>query len=303
MQLLTHESTRKLDETSIRRTFVAGPMGWLDVGHTRLAYWRFGTGPDLVFVHGWPLHAATFRRILPVLARDFTCHLFDLPGAGRSRPTPETPFGLVEHAETLRRAVDRLDLPHYALLAHDSGAVFARLVAASDARVRALVMGNTEIPGHRPKVVEMYVALGKIPGATALTRLLMHARRVRHSSIGFGGCFTDVSYADGDFHELFVAPILESSDAMRGQMGLVRHLDFSVVDRLDETHARIQIPTFLCWGEHDPFFPLAKAQAMLAGFAGGAELDVIADARLFAHEDHAPRFASSVSSFLARVHR
>src|SRR5262245_5001990 len=121
MQIAHHDSPRKLDETSIRRSFVSGPMAFVDLGHTRLAYWRFGSGPDLVFVHGWPLHSATFRRILPVLAREYTCHLVDLPGAGRSRTTAETPFGLAEHADTLRRAVDELGLERYSLLAHDSG--------------------------------------------------------------------------------------------------------------------------------------------------------------------------------------
>lgn len=276
-------------------------MAFVDVEHTRLAYWRFGAGPDLVFVHGWPLHSATFRRILPVLARDYTCHLVDLPGAGRSKPTADTPFGLEEHADTLRRAVDRLGLESYSLLAHDSGAVFARLLAASDARVRALVAGNTEIPGHRPKVVEMYVAMTKIPGATALTRLLMRSGTVRRSGLGFGGCFSDPRYVDGEFHELFVAPILESARAMHDQTQLVRHLDFGVVDRLDDAHAKMKAPTLLLWGERDPFFPLEKAKRMLPSFRGGAELDVIADARLFAHEDHAERFASSASAFLRRA--
>jgi haloalkane dehalogenase len=301
MQIIHQDSARKLDETSIRRSFVSGPTSWIDVGHTRLAYWRFGDGPDLVFVHGWPLHSATFRRILPTLARDYTCHLLDLPGAGRSRPTSDTPFGLEEHADTLRRAVDRIGLERYSLLAHDSGAVFARLLAASDSRVRALVMGNTEIPGHRPKVVEMYVALTKLPGATELVRLAMHSRRVRHSRIGFGSCFSDPSYADGEFHDLFVAPMLQSALAMRDQTELVRHLDFGVVDRMEETHAHIQAPTLLVWGELDPFFPLEKARRMMPGFRGGAELDVISGARLFAHEDHAPRFASSAAEFLARA--
>lgn len=276
-------------------------MAFVDVHHTRLAYWRFGSGPDLVFVHGWPLHSATFRRILPTLARDFTCHLVDLPGAGRSRPTAATPFGLEEHADTLRRAIDKLGLERYSLLAHDSGAVFARLVAASDSRVRALVMGNTEIPGHRPKVVEMYVAMTKLPGAMALTRLLMRSERVRRSGIGFGGCFSDASYVDGEFHELFVAPLLETANAMHDQTRLIRHLDFGVVDGLEEAHRRIDVPTLLLWGERDPFFPLAKAKQMLPSFRGGAELDVIADARLFAHEDHAERFASSASTFLGHA--
>lgn len=35
----------------------------LDIGPARLAYYRFGSGPDLIFLHGWPLNAATFRGL------------------------------------------------------------------------------------------------------------------------------------------------------------------------------------------------------------------------------------------------
>jgi hypothetical protein len=34
-------------------------------GHGRLTYYRFGQGPDVVMIHGWPLHSATFRSTSP----------------------------------------------------------------------------------------------------------------------------------------------------------------------------------------------------------------------------------------------
>src|SRR5581483_3338610 len=60
------------------------PTAYLDVGHNQLAYYRLGRGPDLFFVHGWPISAVTFRSILPFLSGKYTCHLIDLPGAGRT---------------------------------------------------------------------------------------------------------------------------------------------------------------------------------------------------------------------------
>ena len=38
----------------------------------------------MLFVHGWPVSGATFRRLLPHLTEHVTCHLLDLPGAGDS---------------------------------------------------------------------------------------------------------------------------------------------------------------------------------------------------------------------------
>ena len=69
-------------------TCSADPDRFLDVGAGEVAYRRVGTGPDVLFVHGWPVSGATFRTLLPHLADHVTCHVIDLPGAGSSRFTP-----------------------------------------------------------------------------------------------------------------------------------------------------------------------------------------------------------------------
>jgi len=43
-----------------------------------------GQGPDLVLLHGWAMHAGIFSPLAARLERDFTLHLVDLPGHGRS---------------------------------------------------------------------------------------------------------------------------------------------------------------------------------------------------------------------------
>ncbi|MGH3584380.1 MAG: alpha/beta fold hydrolase, partial [Mycobacterium sp.] len=65
--------------------FRAAPERFLDVGAGEVAYRTIGTGPDVLFVHGWPVSSATFRTLLPYLVDHVSCHLIDLPGAGSSR--------------------------------------------------------------------------------------------------------------------------------------------------------------------------------------------------------------------------
>lgn len=45
---------------------------------------KVGHGPDLVLLHGWGLHGGLFRPVIEALSRQFTLHLVDLPGHGRS---------------------------------------------------------------------------------------------------------------------------------------------------------------------------------------------------------------------------
>lgn len=284
-------------EAEVTAAFRAEPHAFLDVGHSRLAYWRFGRGPDVLFVHGWPLHAATFRKLVPLLAGSNTCHLVDLPGTGQTESDDDAPIDLVSHAATVRRAVDALGLSRYAIVAHDSGGFIARLLAAEDRRVVALVMGNTEIPGHTPWLVALLAALVK-HGSVGLLLRSMRSRAVRRSPLGFGGCFSDLDLLDGEFHELFVEPLLSSPKVARGQMRLAATLDVLATENLADVHARISCPSLLIWGAEDPFFPLRKARRMLPQLAGGAELFAIAGAKLFVHEEHPRAFANHAAPFL-----
>jgi pimeloyl-ACP methyl ester carboxylesterase len=263
----------------------------------KLAYYRFGRGPDVVFIHGWPLSAATFRRIVPLLSPRYTLHLFDLPGTGHTEWNGR--IDMESHAETVRRAIDRLGMLRYSLVAHDSGGAIARLVAAGDARVQALVLGNTEIPGHTPWQVRLYKWGADRPRVAALMFASMKLGFIRRSPLGFGGCFRDPRFADGEFGARFITPMLMSRRVAAGQMALVRSLDFRFLDRLPAVHARIAAPVRLIWGSDDPFFPLAKARAMVRQFAA-AEIVEIPGAKLFAHEDHPEIFAARVDEFLGR---
>lgn len=44
----------------------------------------FGSGPDLVLIHGWAMHGGIFAPLTPLLAQHFRVHVVDLPGHGFS---------------------------------------------------------------------------------------------------------------------------------------------------------------------------------------------------------------------------
>ena len=280
----------------------ASAMAQIDVGAASLAYRRSGTGPDVVFIHGWPLHGETWRAIVPRLASRFTCHVIDLPGTGTSVWSESTPITLRAHAAAVVRAVEALGLSTVGFVAHDSGAAIARLAAAElGARCFGLVLGNTEIPGYRPPALVAFVKLARIPGGWKLLPWLLRSRSLRRSGLGFGGCFHDRRLIGGEFTELFVEPLLRSPHAAEGQLALVRQFDWRVIDELAATHARITAPVSLIWGVDDPWFPLARARGMVEQFPGGAELVEMPDGKLFIHEERPAEWAEHAGRFLARA--
>ena len=272
------------------------PDRFLSIGDDEIAYWRTGTGPDVVLVHGWPLHAATWRDIVPALARHFTCHLIDLPGAGHTRSKTNKPLSLRAHARTLLAVLDEVDIERCAFVAHDSGAAITRLAADElGDRVWAMVMGNTEIPGHRPWLLVAIAVAAKLGGENTFTAM-MRSRRIRHSVFGFGSCFENKDLIDGTFSDHFIAPLRASKSALRGQLRLLAGFDWADVESLGEVHQTMTAPVQLIWGDDDPYFPLKKARQMR--FAGGSELHVIDNTRLFAHEEAADQFSAHAERFL-----
>jgi pimeloyl-ACP methyl ester carboxylesterase len=259
------------------------PDRFLDVGAGEAAYRVVGTGPDVLFVHGWPVSSATFRLLLPHLVDHVTCHLIDLPSAGSSWFDADTPMSIRQHIETIRRVVGLLDLDEVAVVGHDSGGLMARHAMVGDPRLRAMGLINTEPsdPGWRFK---SFIAARHLPGLSAGLGWVAGKPRLVRSKAVFGDAFADRSLLGGEFAEFFLAPLHESRLHRDAAVRLLRSFDMQHVTDLPGVHRRLDVPMQLVWGEQDPFFPVARAKAMVAEFPD-ARIEVIEGAGLFSHEE------------------
>jgi len=259
----------------------------------------FGAGPPLLLVHGFPLCGFTWRKILPELARHYTCYVPDIPGMGDSEWTDETDFSFPGQGRTLYGLCEELGLDRYKVVAQDTGGTFARYLALVEpARIEKLVLVNTEMPNHRPPWIPLYQFLMRLPGTLTAFHYLLQSPTFLRSPMGFGGCFSDLGLIDGDFHEHVVAPLLRSPKRMDGMRRYLRGAEWEPVDRLEREHARLTMPVELLWGADDPTFPIALARRMLGQFPD-ARLVEIPGAKLLAHEEKPAEVARAIVEFLA----
>jgi pimeloyl-ACP methyl ester carboxylesterase len=281
------------------RLYLDAPVETVDTGAARLPCRRFGSGPSLLFVHGFPLSGFTWRNLLPELSRHYTCWVPDLPGMGDSDWSDATDFSFPGQGRTLKVLADRLGLERYRVIAQDTGGTFARYLALEDrARVEKLILINTEIPGHRPPWIPLYQFLMLLPGTLAAFSLLLRSRAFLRSGMGFGGCFVDLDLIDGEFHDHVVAPLLQSPKRMEGMSRYLRGAQWGPVDALALDHARLTMPVELLWGADDPTFPLPLARAMVRQFPD-ARLVEIPGAKLLAHEEKPDDVTRAALAFLA----
>jgi haloalkane dehalogenase len=297
-------SSSSLTSAEVLRRLRGSPDRFFDVGHARVASWRFGPSsttpgqPSLLLVHGWPLTGRTWRHLVPVLAQTHHVDVIDLPGVGQSTVGVDDDIHVDAHTRALRAVIEQRGAD-VVLVGHDSGGAIARKAAADNARVRGLVLGNTELPGHVPWQVQVYVAVVRA-GLGRMLAASMSSRWVRRSPLGIGGCYADVDAFDAEFVDVVVSDLADPQKA-RGHLALAKAVDTSFTADLDDVHARIACPTLCIWGTDDPFFPIERARAMLAGFAGGATLTEIQGGKLFVHEDRADAFADAMAPFVRRL--
>jgi haloalkane dehalogenase len=279
-------------------SYLQAPLEKTAIGPTRYAWRKFGSGPALVLIHGFPLSGFTWRKLLPELSRKYTCYVPDTPGLGETEWTEKTDFSWHGQALGFKALIDHWGLTRYDLLAHDSGGTFARCLALEDAaRVSRVALINTEMPGHRPPWIPLYQALMQLPGTLTSFGLLLRSRLYLRSGMGFGGCFNDLSLIDGEFHEHFVAPLLRDRRRMEGLRHNLIELKWDVVDGFAQNHARLTMPVHLIWGIDDPTFPLPLAREMLRQFPT-ASLTQIPGAKLLPHEEKPEEVSRAVLKFL-----
>ena len=277
--------------------FRRDPDRFLDVGAGEVAYRRVGTGPDVLFVHGWPVSGATFRKLLPHLSDHVTCHLIDLPGAGSSRFTADTTLTVDQHIHSVRRVVDLLGLDDVAVVGHDSGGLIARHAMAGDPRLRTMGLINTEQPHGLSWRFRSFLSVRHVPGAGAGLGWVVGRRRLRRNRFVLGAAFADASLLDGEFDEFFLQPWHTMAARRDAAVRLLRSFDAQHVRDLADVHRRIGVPVQLVWGDQDPFFPVEWAKEMVGTFPD-ARLEVIEGAGLFSHEERPAEVAHALLPIL-----
>jgi len=133
---------------------------------TPIAYFRSGSGPSLLLVHGTGADHARWAPILPELERRFTVHAVDRRGRGKSGDAKT--YAVETEFEDLARVIDDIGGEVF-LLGHSYGAVCALEAALRTSRIAKLVLYEPLEPVGAPFYPPEVVA--------ELERLLAHGDR------------------------------------------------------------------------------------------------------------------------------
>lgn len=270
------------------------PDRHIDVGNGAVAYRRVGSGPDVIFSHGWPACGATFRGLLPHLAEHVTCHIVDLPGAGDSEFDRSITPSITTHADALRRIADELGLTSFGVVGHDSGGMIARFAFAGDERVHGWGLIATEQPPKAHWRFSSFLAIRHVPRFEKLLGVVANQQLLRRNKFVLGDLFDDNALLSGEFEEFVLRPLKDNPNRQWAAGEFGRNFDLDLFADLTECHRKITVPVQLVWGGSDPFFPLDRTRTMMREFGGPVELEVIEKGKLFVHEEFPTRTAEAI---------
>ena len=265
-----------------------------------IAYRKYGNGPPVLFIHGFPVHGYTWRKILPELSKKHTCYVVDLPGLGLSQWTEKTNFHFEAHSDRLVQFLKSADINSCSIIAHNTGATTARLMALSkEIEVPTLILLNTEVPNHRPPWIELYQKASQLPLSHHFFKLSLKNKYFVRSGMGLKAFYTDKRLLK---EEENIAPYIDlvtsTTKSMKGALSYLRGCDLKFMDTLKEKQKLIKSRVVLIWGEDDVTFPVEYGEKLASQFKA-AEFYRIPNASLMPHEEKPKEVLEIIASKLS----
>lgn len=246
-----------------------------------------GSGPPLVLLHGWAMHAGLFGTVLPDLARRFRVHAVDLPGHGRSPAI--APYALDGVVDAVASSIDAAE-PLAVLGWSFGGQVALRWAARDPARLARLVLVCTSprfVAGDDWPHAMDAATLARFGDELAIAWRLTLQRFLTLQVQGSDEGRRSLAQLR---HQLF-ARGEPSREALGGALGVLASTDLR--DEAREVRAR----TLVVAGERDTLAPEA-AGAWLAAAMPRARFARVAGAAHAPFLSHRAAFDRAVGEFL-----
>jgi pimeloyl-ACP methyl ester carboxylesterase len=266
-------------------------------GH-RVAYRRAGSGPAIVLVHGITSTSATWERVMPYLAADFTVIAPDLIGHGESAK-PRGDYSLGAYASGVRDLIVALGHESATYVGHSlGGGVVMQLAYQFPERCERLVLVDS---GGLGRDLNLLLRAATLPLSEMVLPLLASTRLLDAGrSVGrfFGRlglrAGTDVeelarghaSLADPEARAAFVHTLRTIVDPMGQRV--------SATDRL---YLAENIPFLIIWGERDRIIPVEHGLAAHE-LVPSSRLELFEGAGHFPHLDEPQHFLDVLLDFI-----
>jgi pimeloyl-ACP methyl ester carboxylesterase len=270
---------------------------WVRVGGLKVRFWRAGSGPAVVLLHGLLGYSFSWRHAIPILARNATVFAPDMPGAGLSDCGTNLDCRLSSAAGRVLGFMDAVEISSCDLVGSSYGGTTAPIVAElAPGRVRSLILVSPANPWSRNG--RKRLKLLRNPAIAWIFPKLARPMRGLHSY------FVRRMYGD---------PSKITRETIRGYarpLGMPGRFEHAVrivrtwnedMRQLEGILPRIStVPTLLVWGSKDRVVDLESAEYLGRHFQN-VRTAVMSGAGHLPYEECPEEFCRIVADFLGEI--
>ena len=261
-----------------------------------IRYREAGSGPPIVFVHGYLVDGRLWDGVVDALSDRYRCIAPNWPmGAQQVAMEPDADLSPPGVATIIASFLEALDLDDVTLVGNDSGGAMCQvLVARRPARVGRLVLTNCDTHDNFPPgIFKAMPPLAKLPGGmTVLSAPFRIGALARTAFKPFAR-----TPIPADLVASWMRPSLSDAgikhDATKVTAGMNKRYTLEAAERLSES----ELPVLLTWAPGDKFFPISYAER-LEKETPNARLVRIPDASTFVALDQPARLADEIATFV-----
>ena len=260
-----------------------------------IRYREAGSGPAIVFVHGYLVDGRLWDGVVDALADRYRCIAPNWPmGAHQVAMAPDADLSPPGIATIIEGFLEALDLDDVTLVGNDSGGAMCQvLVARRPARVGRLILTNCDThENFPPGIFKAMPPLAKLPGGMQVLAAPFRIPAVTRAAFR---PFAKTKPAPG-LVESWADPPKHDRAIMRDLAKITRGMDKRHTLAAAESLSGSEFPLLLAWAPGDRWFPISYAER-LAAEVGGAKLVRIPDAGTFVALDQPDRLATAIAEF------
>ena len=239
------------------------------------SYEKTGTGPTILFLHGWGDSAETFKALALKLQGQYTTVTVDLPGFGGSQAPKET-WGVDNYAQFVHQFLQKIEIKKvHGVIAHSNGGTIAIKALAkgevsSDTLVLIASAGVRDVYKGRKKALRIVAKAAKLATYPLPKSVQTKLKKKAYKTIG---------------SDMFVAEHLQET------------FKKVVTDDVQADAATLRLPTLLIYGSKDEATP-ASYGTLFHQAITGSDLEIIEGAGHFVHHDEPDKVFMLVQGFL-----
>lgn len=271
------------------------PNSLAELPQGAIRYRETGSGPPIVFVHGYLVDGRLWEGTAAALADRFRCISGDWPLGSHTRAmnldADLSPPGL---ARIIADFLAELDLDDVTIVGNDSGGAISQVLATRHPeRIARLVLTNCDTYEHFPPFpFNLMVPLARVPGAMTALGLPFRIGALRRAAFA---PFAKRKIPD-ELSASWMAPSATDAgvarDLRKVTAGLHKRYTIEAAERLRKS----DLDVLFAWAPEDRLFKLSDAER-LASVIPNARIETIADAKTFVPFDQPQRVADAIASF------